>query len=117
MKKLFFMVLVLVFTSPAMADWQVTVSGWTMSPGPDLAYEQVLQDDIVVNVTNGFPSNCDNIIATDPKSCVWTIPTKTGQQVKVRSYDIGGAYVDHIVGNVGTGPNPASGGYITVIWP
>jgi len=110
MKQIILAVLaIFLFSTTAMADWQVTVSGWTMSVGPDLAYEQVRMDGVA-------QVGCDNILPADSKSCVFTIPTKTNQEISIRSFDSGGGYADNIIGNIGSGPNPAAGGSITVIW-
>ena len=110
MKKLILAMAILAMaSSPAMADWQVTVSGWTMSPGPDLAYEQVRMDGVA-------QSGCDNILPADSKSCIFTVANKTGQVITIRSFDTNANYADHTLGNLGAGPNPASGGNITIIW-
>jgi len=95
------------FAGIAFADWEVTVSGWTMSAGPDLAYEQVLSlgGDV-----------CGNILPTDGKSCVFTVANKSNQEIRIRSFDSAGNYADNIVGNIGGGPNPSSGGNIIVFW-
>ena len=109
MKKMFFMVLaiVLLFPAVAMADWEVTVSGWTMSAGPDLAHEQVL---------SLGADMCGDILPIDGKSCVFTVPSKSNQEIRIRSFDTNGNYADNIVGNIGGGPNPSSGGTVIVIW-
>ena len=98
---------VFLFSTVAMADWQVTVSGWTMSVGPDLAYEEVRMDGV---------SMCTNILPADSKSCAFVITTKSDQEISVRSFDSGANFADNIIGNIGSGPNPSSGGSITIIW-
>ena len=103
------LVILAVAVSPAFADWQVTVSGWTMSSGPDLSYEQVRMDGVA-------QTGCDNILPGDSKSCVFNIATKTDQEITIRSFDSSANFADHTIGNIGSGPNPASGGTITVIW-
>ena len=109
MKKLFLIMAMVLMASMAWADWQVTVSGWTMSPGPDLAYEQVRMDGVAV-------TGCDSILPGDSKSCVFNITSKTNQAITIRSFDSSANFADHTIGNIGSGPNPASGGTITVIW-
>jgi hypothetical protein len=109
MKKVFLALMILAMAVPAFADWQVTVSGWTMSPGPDLAYEQVRMDGVAV-------TGCDNILPGDSKSCVFNITSKTDQAITIRSFDSAANFADHTIGTIGSGPNPASGGTITVIW-
>ena len=103
------MILMVLFLSAgvAAAEWEVTVSGWTMSSGPDLAHEQVL---------NLGADMCGNILPTDGKTCVFTVASKLNQEIRIRSFDTGGNYADNIVGNIGGGPNPSSGGTIIVIW-
>jgi len=110
MKKLFLSAMAITFiltSTMAWADWQVTVSGWTMSAGPDLRDESVMMDGV---------AQCSAILPGDSKSCVFSIPTKTNQVISIRSFDSASNFADHIIGNIGTGPNPASGGTITVIW-
>ena len=107
MKKLILVLLILIFAAPALADWQVTVSGWTMSPGPDLSHEDVLMDGV---------AQCSNILPADNKSCVFNVANKTDQVIVVRSYDTSNDFADHTIGSIGSGPNPASGGSVTVIW-
>jgi len=107
MKKTILVLLALLFFVPfAQADWEVTVSGWTMSGGPDLAHEQVLLDD---------SSQCQNILPADNKSCVFSIPLKTGQKIVVRSFDSSGDFADNEL-TVLSGPNPSTGGGVTAIW-
>ena len=107
MKKLVLAIALIFISTVAFADWQVTVSGWTMSTGPDLSYEDVLMDGV---------AQCSNILPADNKSCVFTITNKTNQAIVIRSYDSGANFADYALGNIGSGPNPASGGTITVIW-
>ena len=108
MKKVFLAILISLFVAgSAWADWQVTVSGWTMSPGPDLAYEEVRMDGV---------AQCTNILPADSKSCVFNITNKTNQEISIRSFDSGANFADNIIGNIGSGPNPSSGGTITIIW-
>ena len=109
MKKLILVLAIGFFSSMAYADWQVTVSGWTMSAGPDLAYEQVMMDGVA-------QTGCDNILPGDSKSCVFNVANKTDQLITVRSFDSGANFADHTIGNLGIGPNPATGGSVTVIW-
>jgi hypothetical protein len=108
MKRLLLALSILVFLAvPAMADWQVTVSGWIMSTGPDLAHEDVLMDGV---------AQCSDILPADNKACVFNIVTKTNQAIVIRSYDGLANFADFALGNIGSGPNPASGGSVTVIW-
>jgi hypothetical protein len=108
MKKTFMAVLMVLFVSSfAWADWEVTVSGWTMSIGPDLAYEEVRMDGV---------AKCTNILPADSKACVFIITAKTNQEITIRSFDSATSYADNTIGNIGTGPNPSTGGTITVIW-
>ena len=107
MKFKLLIILILLVPAIAAADWELTVSGWTMSAGPNLAYEEVLLDDTVI---------CANILPANNKSCVHTFPTKTNQVVTVRSFDADENYADNIIGNIGSGPNPSSGGSFTFIW-
>jgi hypothetical protein len=110
MKKIAIVVMVLMvsfFAVPALADWEVTVSGWTMSVGPDLAHEQVL---------SLGADMCGNILPVDGKTCVFTVANKSNQEIRIRSFDSSGNYADNIVGNIGGGPNPSAGGTIIVIW-
>jgi len=107
MKNLVIALAFLLVPAMAFADWQVTVSGWTMSAGPDLTYEDVLMDGV---------AQCSNILPADNKSCVFTVISKTNQTVVIRSYDGSANFADYALGAIGFGPNPASGGSITVIW-
>ena len=107
MKKLFLIMAMVLMASTALADWQVTVSGWTMSAGPDLRDESVMMDGV---------AQCSAILPGDSKSCVFSIVTKTNQAISIRSFDSASNFADHTIGNIGSGPNPASGGTITVIW-
>jgi len=108
MKRLFLVLAILAMAvSPAFADWQVTVSGWTMSVGPDLRDESVMMDGV---------TQCSVILPGDSKACVFVISTKTNQEIAIRSFDSANNFADHIIDNIGSGPNPATGGTITVIW-
>jgi len=116
MKKLLIGLIVLLLSTTASsvpfawADWEVTVSGWTASPGPDLAYENVQMDNVDV-------SGCSNILPAANKSCVFTITDKTDQVISIVSYDSqGDSSEPNIIGNIGAGPDPSSGGVITIIW-
>ena len=55
MKKLVLAIASIFISTVALADWEVTVSGWTPSSGPDLAYEDVLMDG-VAQCSNILPS-------------------------------------------------------------
>ena len=108
MKKLFLALAILaIAVSPAFADWQVTVSGWAMSVGPDLRDESVMMDGV---------AQCSVILPGDSKACAFVIPTKTNQEIMIRSFDSANNFADHTIGAIGSGPNPATGGTITVIW-
>jgi hypothetical protein len=111
MKKFIIAFLLVIFTAPvAMADWSVTVSNWTPSAGPNLAYEEVRLDNVVIN----NPS-CQNIPPAGPHSCNFTVTDLTNQEISIVSFNNQGtASAPHIVGNLLSAPAPASGGVINI---
>ena len=124
MKKLIIVLLTLLFSAGiCQADWEITVKDWTMSPGPDLAYEMIgitkgsgtdpgAWDKYGINPVEG----CENIKPEDPKTCTWTKPIRDGRDIWVVSIDTNGNYAKHLLGNLGIGPAPSTGGGVVLIW-
>jgi type 1 fimbria pilin len=73
--------MLLLSATAAQADWNVSVT-WTRSIGPNLANEEVRVDSTV---------KC-NVLPAAPTTCSFVMPTLTGQQLVIRSYNSQGAY-------------------------
>jgi len=101
----------------ANADWQVTVNNWTKSPGPNLAEEDVLLDGNSIDPATIVGGKCTDILPTDSNNCIFTVTDKANQNIQIRSTDTDANEAPlHVIGSLGTGPAPASGGSVTVIW-
>jgi hypothetical protein len=106
MKKLIMAILViLAMSGVAMADWSVTVN-WTRSVGPGLASEQVYLDTV---------SKC-TITATAPTTCQFTVPSLTGQAVKIRSLNAQGGFNETAPVTLSAAPAPATGVLINITY-
>ena len=104
MKRLFIILVILMFAAPAMADWSVTVT-WTRSVGPNLASESVRYSDV---------EKC-SVAPAAPTTCNFVTPT-LGGSVVVRSQNIQGAFSDTPPLIVSEQPVPATGVTVQVIY-
>lgn len=104
---LFTAVAMILAAAPALADWTVTVSNWTKSAGPELAYEEVqLNGQVQCTVAVG-----------DPASCNFTVEELKNQEVKIVSVNTQKtANQGYMVGTLIPMSAPASGGQITINW-
>jgi hypothetical protein len=91
------------FVGVAHADWSITVT-WTRSVGPGLTHEECRLDTAV---------KC-NVLAAAPTTCQFVVPTLTGQQVLIRSYNAQGAYSDTTPVALSPVPAPASGVMVNI---
>jgi hypothetical protein len=104
---LFTAVAMILAAAPALADWTVTVSNWTKSAGPELAYEEVQLNGQV---------KC-TVAANDPANCNFTVDNLSNQEVRIVSYNTQGTgNPGYIVGALVPMCAPASGGQLNIIW-
>jgi hypothetical protein len=97
--------MLIVFVTGAMADWSVTVN-WTRSVGPGLASEQVFLDTV---------SKC-TVTAPAPTTCQFTVPSLTGQSVKIRSLNAQGGFNETAPVILSAAPAPATGVLINITY-
>ena len=105
MKKIICLLLLFGLPMLTFADWQVTVT-WTRSVGPNLDYEEVFMN---------AESKC-RIEETDTTSCSWAVENLSNQEIKIKSTNTQGAWIEYNVGQLFEVPTPASGGTISVIY-
>ena len=106
MKKLLFgMIAFFLMCGMVYADWSVTAT-WTRSPGPNLDYEECQLDGAVKGTVQ----------ETEATTCTFVVNDLTGQEVKVRSYNIQGGFVDYVIGTLLAVPAPASNGSLTIVY-
>lgn len=109
MKKLFAILLgtLLVFSmiGMAQADWSVTAT-WTRSVGPSLDYEECQLDGTTQCIVQ----------ETEATTCTFLVANLVGQEVKIRSYNLQGAYADYVIGALLETPIPATGGSLTIVY-
>jgi len=94
-----------VFVGTACADWSVTAT-WLRSVGPNLDYEECQLDGVVEGTVQ----------ETEITTCTFIVNDLTGQEVKVRSYNTQGGYVDYVIGTLLSVPTPASNGSLTIVY-
>lgn len=89
----------------ACADWSVTAT-WTRSSGPNLDYEECQLDEAV---------QC-TVQETEAPTCTFVVTDLIGQEVKIRSYNAQGAFVDYGIGALLAVPAPAANGSLTIVY-
>lgn len=88
-----------------LADWSVTAT-WTRSIGPNLEYEECQLNNVV---------QC-TVQKTEETTCTFIVTDLSGQEVKIRSYNTQGAFVDYVIGTLLAIPSPASNGSLTIVY-
>lgn len=107
MKKVLVLTMIFLFgvVGIASADWSVTAT-WTRSTGPNLNYEECQLDSAV---------QC-TVQEIEPTTCTFVVTDLTGQEVKIRSYNTQGAFIDYVIGTLSPVPVPASNGTLIIVF-
>ena len=77
----------------------------------------MLLDGAGIPVADVVGGKCESILPADSNNCVFKLGIRMGQNVQIQSVDTeDGLSPLHVVGNVGSGIAPASGGSVGWTW-